>query len=260
MDRITLNVSERELLGKKVKRLRADGKLPAHIFGKGLETEHVSVDLKSFLKTFKLAGETTLVDLALGQDKVRPVLIRGIQMDPVTGKPLHIDFYQVDLKVAVKVPVPIELIGEEPEKVHLGEAIVLQTLNEIEVMALPNDLIEKIEVHIESLKEIDDAITVSELDFDREKLTVFLPDEEVVVKLAPAVSAEMEKLLEEEAVEQAAQAAEAAEESAIPAEGEVVAGEQVEGVEAGIGASEAPAEGGEVSSATSAEAPTEEKK
>src|SRR3989344_5040104 len=234
MDRLSLDASEREVLGKKVKLLRNEGKLPGHVYGKGLPTEHVSVDTKTFLATFKVAGETGLVDLKLGTDKVRPVLIRGVQYDAQTDKPLHVDFYQVNLKVRVKVPVPLELIGDEPEKVHLGEAIVLQTLNEIEVEALPTDLIEKIEVNISSLKEIDDAITVGELSFDREKLTISASDEEVVVKLAPAVSAEMEALLEEQAAETEAAAEEAAAEEGAEntevTEGEAGEGEGEEGV------------------------------
>lgn len=207
-----MTAEERQIIGKKVKNLRKEGKLPGHVFGKGLETEHVSVDGKTFLKTFKEAGETGLIDLKIGAEKVRPVLVRGVQHDPVTGLPIHIDFYQVNLSEKVKVPVPIGLTGEEPEKVHLGEAIVLQTLNEVEVEALPADLVENIEVDQAQLKEIDDAITVGQLSYDREKLTILADPEEIVVKLAPAVTEEMEKLLEE-------QAAEAAE--AIPAEGEI---------------------------------------
>lgn len=212
-------------MGKKVKTLRKDGQLPGHVFGKGLETEHVSVDGKTFLKTFKEAGETGLIDLKIGAEKIRPVLVRGVQHDPVSGLPIHIDFYQVNLQEKVKVPVPIELTGEEPEKVHLGEAIVLQTLNEVEVEALPADLIEKIEVDRGALKEIDDAITLGQLSYDRSKLTIHADPEEIVVKLAPAVTAEMEKLLEEEAAEAAAAQAEAV----APAEGEApapVEGEQ----------------------------------
>ncbi len=221
---------ERKILGKKVKNLRRGGKLPAHVFGKGLGTEHVSVDGKTFLKTFKEAGETGLIDLKIGAEKIRPVLVRGVQYDPISGSPLHIDFYQVNLSQKVKVPVPIELIGEEPEKVHLGEAIVLQTLNEVEVEALPADLIEKIEVDQSLLKEINDAITLGQLEFDREKLTIHADLEEIVVKLAPAVSAEMEKLLEEEAAEAAEAQAEAApaEGEAEPASAEAAAGEEGE--------------------------------
>lgn len=248
-----MHAQERVVLGKKVKLLRKDGKLPGHVFGKGLETEHVSVDGKTFLKIFHQAGETGLIDLKIGsgnlpagRQEVRPVLVRGVQYDPVTGSPIHIDFYQVNLTEKVKVPVPIELIGDEPEKVHLGEAIVLQTVSEVEVEALPGDLIENIEVDRSLLKEIDDAITVGQLNYDKEKLTISVDPEEIVVKLAPAVTAEMEKLLEEEQAEQAAAAAE----EAAPAEGEAIVPE-------GEAAGPEPAEGAPVEAA---EKPQEEVK
>ncbi len=221
MDRLNLKADERTLLGKKVKTLRRDGKLPAHVFGKGLESEHVSVDLKEFSKVFTEAGATGLIDLKIGSEKIRPVMIRGVQRHYLSDQPIHIDFYQVNLSQKVKVPVPIELIGEEPESVHLGESIVLQTLNEIEVEALPTDLIEKIEVDISILKNIDDAITVGQLNYDRSKLTVEIDPEEVVVKLAPAVTAEMEALLEEAAAETAA----AVEVDDVPVEGEAASAE-----------------------------------
>ncbi|MBI4036522.1 50S ribosomal protein L25 [Candidatus Daviesbacteria bacterium] len=244
MDRISLSAEERKTLGKKVKNLRKAGKLPGHVYGKGLETEHVSVDGKVFLKTFQEAGETGLIDLKIGAEKIRPVLVRGVQYDPVSGLPLHIDFYQVNLQEKVKVPVPIELIGEEPEKVHLGEAIVLQTLNEVEVEALPGDLIEKIEVDQSALKEIDDAITVGQLEFDREKLTISADPEEIVVKLAPAVTAEMEKLLEEQAAEAAeAQTEAVAEGEEAPTEGETPAGGEESLIEAGGEGDQAQARG-----------------
>lgn len=230
MDRLSLNAEERKVLGKKVKTLRKNGQLPGHVFGKGLDTEHVTVDGKTFLKTFKEAGETGLIDLKIGTEKVRPVMVRGVQYDPVSGEPVHIDFYQVNLTQKVKVPVPIVLIGEEPESVKLGETIVLQTMNEIEVEALPTDLIENIEVDITGLQNVDDAVTVGQLKFDRTKLTVENPDDEIVVKLAPAVTEEMQKAMEEQAAEAAAAAAETAGEAAeegtevkegeAPAEGE----------------------------------------
>ena len=231
-----MHAEERILLGKKVKNLRKDGKLPGHVFGKGLETEHVSVDGKTFLKTFKEAGETGLIDLKIGTEKVRPVMVREVQYDPVSGEPIHIDFYQVNLTQKVKVPVPLILVGEQPESVHLGETIVLQTLNELEVEALPTDLVEKIEVDITPLKNIDDAITVGQLSYDRSKLAIDASEEDIVVKLAPAVTAEMEKLLEEQAAETAAAVAET--------EAGAEAAEAAEGVEAAEG--EAPAEGAEV--------------
>lgn len=224
MDRLSLQAEERKVLGKKVKNLRKEGKLPAHVYGKGLETEVVSVDGKTFLKTYKEAGETGLIDLKIGSEKIKPVMVRGVQYDPVTGKPLHIDFYQVNLTQKVKVPVPLELVGEESDLVKLGEAIVLQNLQELEVEALPTDLVEKIEVDIRPLQKIDDAITVGQLNFDRSKLTIEADPEEVVVRLAPAITEEMKKQMEEEAATAAAADAEtgAAEGGEAPAEGGVV--------------------------------------
>ena len=222
MDRLNLQAEERTLLGKKVKNLRRDGKIPGHVFGKGIETEHVSVDGKTFLKTFKEAGETSVIDLKIGTEMVRPVLVRDVSHNPITGLPVHIDFYQVNLSEKVKVQVPLVLVGEDPESVKLGEAIVLQTLNEVEVEALPTDLVEKVEVEITSLKNIDDAISVGQLNYDREKLTVHADQEAIVVKLAPAVSAEMEALLEEQAAEAAEAQAETATGEGVeaPVEGE----------------------------------------
>ncbi len=228
MDRLAIKAEDREILGKKVKQLRKLGQLPAHVYGNGADGEAISVDGKTFMKAFKEVGATAVIDLKIGAEKVRPVMVKGVQYDPITGQAIHIDFYQVNLLAKVTVPVPLVLIGEEPESVKLGETIVLQTLDEISVEALPTDLVENIEINIEVLKNVDDAISVSDLSYDRSKLTVLNEPEEVVVKLAPAVSEEMQELLEEQAAETEAAAAEAAEEGA---EGE----EKVEGVEEGEG-------------------------
>lgn len=241
MDRIPLKAQEREVLGKKVKKLRRDGYIPGHVFGKKVETEHVTVKGLDFLKVLKEAGETGLIDLKIGEEKIRPVMIRGLQHDPVSGDLLHIDFYQVNLSEKVTVPVPIVLVGEEPESVHVGDAVVLQNLQEVNVEALPTDLIENIEVDVSTLKNIDDAITVDMLNYDRSKLTLHAEPDEVVVKLAPAVTEEMKRLMEEQEAEAAAAAVAAEEGAEAPAEGE-------EGVDAETAeGEESPAEGEEES-------------
>lgn len=226
MDKLSLKAQERTILGKQVKKLRRDGIIPAHVFGNKVDTEHISVNETEFKEVYDQAGETGLVDLKIGSEKVRPVMVRAIQLDPVSSRLLHIDFYQVNLSQKVKVYVPIELVGEEPESVHLGEAVVLQTLNEVEVEALPTDLIDKIDVDTSSLKAIDDAITVNALSYDRSKLTILADPEEVVVKLAPAVTEEMQRLLDEQEAEaQAAKEAVIKEGEEVVAEGEVTVGE-----------------------------------
>src|SRR3989344_3252648 len=172
MDRIPLKAQERTVLGKKVKNLRKEGQVPGHVFGNIKDVEHVSVNGHDFIKVFKQVGETGLVDLKIGDDRVRPVLIKEIDINPTNEKIIHIGFYAVNLKEKVTVPVPIVLIGEGPESVKMGETVVLQTLSEVNVEALPADLIENIEVKIDSLKEIGDAITVGDLSYDRTTLTV----------------------------------------------------------------------------------------
>lgn len=243
MDRIPLIAQERTVLGKKVKKLRKDGQVPGHVFGNIKDVEHVSVNGHDFIKVFKQAGETGLVDLKIGDDRVRPVLIKEIDINPTNEKILHIGFYAVNLKEKVTVPVPIVLIGEGPESVKMGETVVLQTLSEVNVEALPGDLIENIEVNIETLKEIGDAISVADLNYDRSTLTVLAELEEVVVKLDTAVTEEMKALLEEQAAEVEA-AAEATEEAE---GGEVVEGEEGESASADASAGDKSegADGGE---------------
>lgn len=249
MDKIALKAQDRSVFGKKVKNLRKEGKIPAHVFGNIKEVEHVTVEAGDFAKVFKQAGETGLIDLKIGEDRSRPVMIKELDVEPVKDQILHIGFYQVNLKEKVTVPVPIVLTGEEVESVKMGENVVLQNLSEVEVEALPGDLVENIEVNIEVLKNVEDAITVGQLNYDRTKLTVLADAETVVVKLAPAVTEEMKALLEEQQAE-----AEAAVEAA---EGESAEGEGEEKAEGAEGESES-VEGGEESGETKKEESAEE--
>lgn len=250
-DRPTLKAQERTVFGKKVKNLRRDGILPGHVFGNGLETESVQVTFKDFAQIYEQVGETGLVNLKIGEEKIRPVLIREAQYDPVRGTVLNIDFYQVNLKEKVKVYVPIEFVGDPDEiaVVHSGDAVVLQPTAEVEIEALPTDLIDKIEVNISVLKNIDDAITVEQLNYDRSTVTVLNNPDDVVVKLAPAVTEEMQELMEEQDAEAAA-----AKEAEEAAEGEKVEGEEGETAEG------ESTEGGEEGSATENAESSEENK
>lgn len=221
MNRIPLQAEERIILGKKVKNLRKTGIIPAHVYGNKIETEHVSVPEKEFKKVYHLAGETGLIDLKIGTEKIRPVLVRGVQVHPVNDNLLHIDFYQVNLTQKVTVPVPIEIFGEEPDLVKAGEAVVIQPMSEVQVEALPTELPEKITVDISTLKQIGDATLISQLKVS-EGVTILADVEAVVVKLDTAITEEMKKLMEEEAAAQAAVQAQVVIEGA-PQEGEATA-------------------------------------
>ncbi|MDO8429701.1 MAG: 50S ribosomal protein L25 [Candidatus Daviesbacteria bacterium] len=253
MQTIPLDAQDRTILGKKVKTLRVVGLVPAHVFGNKIATENVTVNSRDFLKVFAKSGESGLIDLKIGADKIRPVLVRDVQVHAVSSEPLHIDFYQVNLKESVRVTVPVVLKGDQPEIVRSGEAVVIQPMSEIEVEALPTELPENIEVDITSLLAIGDSIIVSSLVVP-EGVTIHADLEAVVVKLDNAVTEEMQKLLEEQAAEQAA-TQEAAAAEAVTTEGGEVA---VEGEAVTAGAEGAVAEVAEGEQAKT-ETPSEEK-
>ncbi len=256
MKTVPLKATKREILGKKVNKLRREGTIPGHVFGKKLQTEHVSVKAGEFLKVYKEAGETGLVDLKIGEKEIRPVLIRQIQTDPVRGDVLHIDFYQVNLLEKTTVNVPILLAGEEPEIVHSGEAVVIQPMMEVSVEALPGDLPENSEVDITTLNAIDDAITIAKLVVP-EGVTLLADPESVVVKLDTAITEEMKKLMEEEAAAAAAQVEAAAVEGETPAPAEGPLREAGEAVEGKVAEGEAAPEEVKTEEQPKEEAPKE---
>lgn len=156
-----LKATKREKLGRKVSTLRAQGMIPANIYGKDVESTAITVSLEDFDRVFKEAGETGVVELDLAGE-TRPVLIDEVQVHPVTDEVLHIDFKQVNLKVKVVASVPVEFIGEAPaEKQGM---IVVEQIDEIEVEALPTDLPEKFVVDVTSLVSEESVIKISDLD------------------------------------------------------------------------------------------------
>ncbi len=183
MNTITLKVEKRKLTGRKVKRLRLEGVIPANVYGKKIKSEAVQVDAKEFAKVFDKAGETGIVELVEGKT-TRPVLVHDVQIHAVTNEPLHVDFMQVDLKVKVTATVQVEVEGESPaEKSGIGTLV--QQLQEIEVEALPADLPEKFIVDATKLEEVDQAILVKDLDYDKSKVEVKTDPESIVAKVEP---------------------------------------------------------------------------
>ncbi len=180
---IILKAEERNVAGRKTKALRNKGILPGNVYGKSVKSLSVQVSASDFLKVFKEAGETGLVDLDLGKDK-KPVLIHNIQKNPMTDELIHVDFFQVNLKEKVTAQVPVELTGEAPaEKMGVGTAV--QYVNEVEVEALPTDLVESFEVDISGLSEVDQAIYVKDLKYDKNKIEIKDDLEQIVVKVEP---------------------------------------------------------------------------
>ena len=179
-----LIAEKREKLGKAAKSLRNDGKVPASIFGKGMETVAVAIDGIAVKKAFDLAGETTLLDVKVGSDSYK-TLFKEVQYDPISGRIIHANFYKPDLTIKTEAQIPVEVAhANENPLVKSGEALVLTIVNEVTVSALPSDLPHKFEIDALTLTELGQAVTVADLAFDKEKVTVVdMEPETVVVRL-----------------------------------------------------------------------------
>ena len=157
-----LNVQARDILGKKVKTLREKGLVPAELYGHGIKNLHLTLAAKEFQKVFKEAGESTIVNLVTEDKKTLPVMIHEVKTDSLSGEILNIDFYQIKLTEKIRVYIPIEFIGEAPAVKNFG-GILIKTLKEIEVEALPQDLPHRLQADLVSLNEIGKNIALKDL-------------------------------------------------------------------------------------------------
>ena len=190
MEKLKLNVDPRSVLGKKVKILRRQRIIPANIFGRDLKSKSIQVEEKQFGKAFKQAGETGLLEVKL-KEETYPSLISNIKRDPVSGKVIHVDFHKVNLKEKITARVPVKLVGESPAE-KSGVGLILHTLSEVEVEALPTDLPHELEVDIETLIEVGQSVLVKDLKIDQSKVEVKNDLEEVVVNVQTAEMKEEE--------------------------------------------------------------------
>lgn len=212
MQEIKLKTQKREVIGRKVKQLRKQGLVPANVFGKKIKSQSLAVNRKDFEKIFAEAGETGIVKLSVeGEAEERPVLIQNVQLNPVTEEPLHIDFRQLILTEKISANIPVELTGE-PLPVAEKTGILIQTINEIEVEALPTDLPEKFVVDVSVLQKVGDEVLVSQIVNGKDtKVEIKTDLNQVVAKIEPLAKEEVAPPPVEAPVEG---------EAVVPAEGE----------------------------------------
>lgn len=156
------------------------GILPSTIYGKGFESLSIQFELKELEKILKEAGESSLVELIIGDKKNIPVLFRNPQYHPVSDDLVHIDCYKVNLKEKITTMISLEFVGESAS-VKNGNILITVT-DEIEVEALPTDLPEHIEIDLSVLEDLDSVVTVADLKIDKSKVEVLTHEEQVVVK------------------------------------------------------------------------------
>jgi large subunit ribosomal protein L25 len=220
-----LEATTRTILGKKVKRSRDKGLLPAVVYGHGVDSKPVFVDAKQFKKVYHEAGTSALVDLKIDGEKAIKILFHEPQVHYLKGTPIHADFQAIKMSEKLETAIPLHFIGQS-EAVEELEGNLVTNKDELEIRCLPGDLISEIEVDISVLKTFDDKVLVSDIKLpdtievldDLEAVVVFVQEprseEELEAELAEDVDAEkaaVEELGKEESAEEGAAADESTE-------------------------------------------------
>lgn len=154
-EKVELIVTPREASGKAAKRLRKDGILPANIYGHHEDSQAIQIEVREFERVLRLHAATGLINLRQsGDGTIQTALIRHVQHDPRSGKPIHVDFFRVSMNERLAVKVALHFIGESLAVKNEG-GVLLHLLDAIEIEGMASDLPEFIEVDISPLTEID---------------------------------------------------------------------------------------------------------
>lgn len=196
MEEVVLSAKQRELVGKQVKALRREGRLPAVIYGRGLRPFTITLDAHQASRIIPSITSSHLV--VVDVDGVRHTsLVREKQHHPVTGALLHIDFQEVSLTEKLRTNVLLELTGEAPA-VKMLNGVLVTGQEQLEVESLPQNLPERVMVDISQLKAIGDSIHVRDLVLGPDVEVLTNPDEMVVLVTAPIAEPEPEEAAEAE--------------------------------------------------------------
>jgi large subunit ribosomal protein L25 len=161
-DKINLSLDPREAQGKKVKKLRRNGFVPAVVYGPAMEPVNGQAARNVMEKVVRDAGRHTPVHLTI-DGKKRIAMIKDVDIEPVKRIIRHVSFHAVNQNEPVNAVVPIRLVGEGESEAERAGLIVLQALDQIEVRALPLDLPEALEVSIVNLKEAGEQVTLGDI-------------------------------------------------------------------------------------------------
>ncbi|MDP3995822.1 MAG: 50S ribosomal protein L25 [bacterium] len=199
---VNLSAKIRKDFGKKVEKIRQEGMLPAVLYGPKTENISLEVDLKEFEKAYREAGESSLIEVKVDK-KTFLVLIHAVEIDIISQKPIHVDFYQPNLDEEIEATVPLVFEGESPAVKDLGGTLV-KNIHELDVKALPQNLPHEIRVDISVLKTLQDRIAIKDLVIPGEGAVKILkePEETIVFVAEPEkVEEELKKTVEEKVEE-----------------------------------------------------------
>ncbi len=198
MKTIELTVERRSTRGKnEARRQRAAGKIPAVVYGAGRDTVPITVEVRSLSDAFRGgAGENAIFLLKLqGSDQTRHAMIRDLQRDPVSRRPVHLDFVRVLMDTKIRVKVPVEVVGIA-KGVKTDGGILDFVTREIEIECLPVDIPDHLPVDVTELA-IGDAVRLSEVKAP-EGVAIVDDLEKVIVHVAHPAHEEVPVVVEAE--------------------------------------------------------------
>jgi large subunit ribosomal protein L25 len=170
------------------RRVRVAGKIPAVVYGAGQDAVAVSVDPKVITKILHSdSGHNTIFDLNVEGSAVVKAMIVDWQNEPLKGHLLHIDLQRIAMDKAMRVSVPIQLVGI-PLGVKAQGGILEHVLREVEIECLPTDIPSHLDVDVSGL-ELHGAIHVSDLPHSGS--IKFLADEHATVAHVTAIREEV---------------------------------------------------------------------
>ena len=177
-----LTATRRTETGKAVAHLRKAGRVPAVVFGHGIESISVSLDGLEFDHLRRAIHSNTIVELRVdGKDKHR-VMVHGIQVDPRSRRLLHVDLFEIRSGEEVTVDVPLRATGESYAVVRLGGTL-LHAIDHVRVRAMPENLPEALEFSIEPLVDFEAAVHLRDVALP-DGITLLTDLDEVVAKVA----------------------------------------------------------------------------
>lgn len=178
------------------KKTKAAGQVPAVIYGNGFDNINIALNEIDFNRMFREAGTSNLIDIKVDGGKSIKTLVHDVQLDPITLKVIHVDFYKVNMKEKIHAEIPLAFIGESRAVIDLDGSL-MTSKDAVEVECLPGDLIPEIEVDISVLDDFEKDIRVSDLKVPAGIEIQDDPDEVIAHVEAPRDEAELEALDEE---------------------------------------------------------------
>ncbi|HNB40996.1 MAG TPA: 50S ribosomal protein L25 [Anaerolineales bacterium] len=177
MEKVVLKATKRDVIGKQVKAMRREGKLPAVIYGRHLEPISIVLDAHTAGLALSKVSASSLVTIDV-EGKEYPALVRERQRDFIKGVLTHVDFLAVDMNEKIRTSVGLAFVGVSGA-VKDYNGILVHNLERLEVECLPGDLPERINVDISLLKQIGDIFRVKDLAIS-EKVRILADEEEPI--------------------------------------------------------------------------------